>query len=136
MKTSPVEQTLSQPGCGKIACVTTCLDDLAGAFKALADATRLQILYLLMTRGEMCVCEFMPLLQLTQSNVSFHLKTLKQARFITARKEGKWMYYTLDRHVFARFRTEFGTLFDLDRWPTQAEPAYCDEHGCRLHQHS
>ena len=101
---------------------------LADAFRALADETRLQIIHLLMARGEMCVCEFMPLLGLTQSNVSFHLKTLKYAGLITSRKEGKWMHYSLNRKAIERLRAEFAAAFDLDKWP---EPAPCESAECR-----
>lgn len=100
---------------------------LAEGFSALADPTRLSIIHLLMTHGEMCVCEFMPLLNLTQSNVSFHLKALKYAQFITARKEGRWMLYRLNRTAFERFRSEFGSAFDLSRWQEEAASAPCNE---------
>jgi len=107
------------------------LSGLADEFKALADATRLHIIYLLMTRGEMCVCEFMELLDATQSNVSFHLKTLKYAGFITARKEGKWMFYSLNRKALEQFKTEFGETFDLDKWPESSRCSSCDIPACK-----
>ena len=100
---------------------------LAEGFSALADATRLRIVHLLMTRGEMCVCEFMPALDLTQSNVSFHLKALKYAGFITSRKEGRWMLYRLDRKAFERFQAEFKRVFDLGSLPEEAPPELRDE---------
>ena len=83
-------------------------------FKALQDPHRLRTLYLLLTCGEMCVCECMPALELSQSNLSFHLKALKQAGFIKARKSGKWMYYSLNRPTFERFMAAFGGVFDLE----------------------
>ena len=107
------------------------LDCLADGFKALADTTRLRIIHLLMRCGEMCVCEFMPALDLTQSNVSFHLKTLKHAGFITSRKEGKWMFYALSRKAFEQFRTNFGNVFDLGRWPEKTEPEACESTLCK-----
>jgi ArsR family transcriptional regulator len=63
-------------------------------FKALADATRLRILKLLDVR-EMCVCEVMIALDLTQSTASHHLKILENAGLVKSRKEGKWVYYSL-----------------------------------------
>lgn len=92
------------------------IDSLAEKFSALADATRLRILQLLLTNGEMCVCEFMPLLDLTQSNVSFHLKALKYAGFLTSRKEGRWVFYSLNRKAFEKFQAEFKEAYDLSRW--------------------
>jgi ArsR family transcriptional regulator len=98
----------------------------AEGLKALSDVHRLRILHLLMTCGEMCVCECMLALDLTQSNLSFHLKTLKQAGFIKARKSGKWMYYSLNRDAFERFVTEFARVFDLGRWPERPQSAVCE----------
>lgn len=105
--------------------------NLADRFKALADSTRLQIIHLLMARGEMCVCEFMALLDLTQPNVSFHLKTLKHAGFVTARKEGKWMFYTLKRCAIEQFRADFGDVFDFDKWPENTSPSSSEIPLCR-----
>jgi ArsR family transcriptional regulator len=63
-------------------------------FHALSDETRLRILELL-RGGEHCVCELTEALDLGQSLLSFHLKTLKDARIVTDRREGRWMYYAL-----------------------------------------
>jgi len=63
-------------------------------FKALADETRLRILKLLEVR-EMCVCELMVALDLTQPTASHHLRLLENAEFVKARKEGKWVFYSL-----------------------------------------
>lgn len=63
-------------------------------FKALADATRLRILKLLEVR-EMCVCEVMIALGLTQPTTSHHLGILENAGLIKGRKEGKWVFYSI-----------------------------------------
>lgn len=63
-------------------------------FKALADATRLRILKLLEVR-EMCVCEVMVALDLTQPTASHHLGLLENAGFVKGRKEGKWVFYRI-----------------------------------------
>jgi len=104
--------------------------EYAEKLKALGDQHRLKILYLLMTRGEMCVCECLPAMGLTQSNLSFHLKTLKHAGFIRARKSAKWMYYSLNRELFEGFLAEFTGVFDLAQWPERAHPKACDANGC------
>lgn len=62
-------------------------------FKALADETRLRILGLLAAR-EMCVCEVMVALELTQPTASHHLGILENAGLVKNRKEGKWVFYT------------------------------------------
>lgn len=100
---------------------------LAEALKAFADVTRLQMLRLLLTRGELCVCEVMAHVHLTQSHVSFHLKTLKHAGLVTARKEGKWQYYTLNRPVLAQCLAALGDLFDCSQWPEIPEASVCPD---------
>jgi DNA-binding transcriptional ArsR family regulator len=66
----------------------------SGFFKALADETRIKILKLLEVR-EMCVCEIMVALDLTQPTASHHLGLLENAGLIKGRKEGKWVFYSL-----------------------------------------
>ena len=63
-------------------------------FKALADETRLRMLSLLTTR-EMCVCEVMVALDLTQPTASHHLGILETVGLVRHRKEGKWVFYCL-----------------------------------------
>jgi len=63
-------------------------------FKALADETRLKILNLLEVR-EMCVCEVMVALDLTQPTASHHLGILENAGLVKSRKEGKWVFYKI-----------------------------------------
>lgn len=63
-------------------------------FKALADETRLRILKLLKVR-EMCVCEVMVALNLTQPTASHHLGLLENAGLVTTQKKGKWVFYRI-----------------------------------------
>ena len=104
-------------------------ENLAEGFKALGDPHRLKILYLLLRCGEMCVCETMLALEISQSNLSFHLKALKQAGFIKARKSGRWMYYSLNRPAFEQFLGVFGGVFDLEKWPEKSQSTACDDTG-------
>jgi ArsR family transcriptional regulator len=72
-------------------------------FKALSEETRLRILKLL-ENGELCVCDITDALNMTQPNISFHLGMLKEAGLINDKKEGRWMYYSLNASdVFVRF---------------------------------
>ena len=66
----------------------------AALFQALSDEKRLRILTLLGS-GEHCVCELTEALDLPQSLLSFHLKTLRDAGLVTDRREGRWVYYAL-----------------------------------------
>jgi ArsR family transcriptional regulator len=63
-------------------------------FKALADTTRLRVLGLLKAR-EMCVCEVMVALDLTQPTASHHLGILENSGLVKKRKEGKWVFYRI-----------------------------------------
>ncbi len=62
--------------------------------KAIADPTRLKILYLLQD-GELCVCQIHEGINKSQSTISHHLNILKKAEIIKMRKEGIWNYYSL-----------------------------------------
>ena len=67
----------------------------ASLFHALSDETRLSILERLRF-GERCVCDLTDALDAAQSRLSFHLKVLKDAGLVTDRRDGRWMYYTLN----------------------------------------
>src|SRR5919205_408716 len=71
------------------------IDRAVQLFHALSDPTRLSILQRLRL-GERCVCDLTDALDAAQSRLSFHLKVLKDAGLVTDRKEGRWMYYTLN----------------------------------------
>lgn len=68
--------------------------DLISTAKALADPSRVRILVALRNQ-ELCVCEICDALGITQSTLSTHLQVIRKAGLVSARKEGKWMYYTL-----------------------------------------
>lgn len=75
------------------------LYDLAELFKIFGDSTRIKILYALL-ESEMCVCDIAQLLNLTQSAISHQLRSLKQAKLVKYRREGKTVFYSLsDSHV-------------------------------------
>jgi ArsR family transcriptional regulator, arsenate/arsenite/antimonite-responsive transcriptional repressor len=71
---------------------------VAGWFHALSDETRLQIIDCLSER-EQCVCDLTDLLAAGQSRLSFHLKILKDAGILKDRREGRWVYYSLNPEV-------------------------------------
>lgn len=85
---------------------------LANCFKALADKTRLRILALLKA-DELCVCELVELLGMTQPAVSQHMRWLKQARLVKERRRGQWVFYSLDGSVYPFFGSILQALPDL-----------------------
>ena len=68
--------------------------DFMTIVRALADENRVRILMALRGR-ELCVCQVTGLLDLAPSTTSRHLSILRQAKLITCRKKGKWVYYSL-----------------------------------------
>lgn len=66
--------------------------EAAEIFKALSDANRLKIMNFLQS-GEKCVCEILPHVGTSQSNVSQHLKVLRKAGLINYKKDGKKIIY-------------------------------------------
>ena len=91
-------------------------------FHALSDETRLQILDRLRA-GERCVCELTDALDAAQSRLSFHLKVLKDAGLVIDRREGRWMYYTLNPE-------ELGEMADLIEWLAAPPTALERKNGC------
>src|SRR5829696_8862630 len=76
----------------------------AALFHALSDKIRLDVVGLLL-HGERCVCELMTELDMAQSRLSWHLKTLSDAGIISGRREGRWIYYSLNADVMAEARS-------------------------------
>jgi ArsR family transcriptional regulator len=74
--------------------------DLACLFAALADRTRLRLLNLMNGR-EVCVCHFVEILRQSQPKISRHLAYLRKAGVVSARREGKWMHYRIERPIDA-----------------------------------
>jgi ArsR family transcriptional regulator, lead/cadmium/zinc/bismuth-responsive transcriptional repressor len=75
------------------------LAELGELYKVFADPTRLRILGALAV-GELCVCDLGAVLGMSQSAVSHQLATLRAARLVAYRREGKTVYYSLaDDHV-------------------------------------
>ncbi len=75
------------------------LYDVADFFKIFADSTRIRILWAL-EESEMCVCDLAALLGMTKSAISHQLKTLRLAKLVKSRREGKVVYYSLrDDHI-------------------------------------
>lgn len=87
---------------------------LARLLRVLADPTRLR-LYLLLRRGEACVCELAAELDIAENLVSHHLGVLRRARLVEDRRDqsdARWVYYQLDGATLGRISTVLGTLFD------------------------
>jgi len=111
------------------------LNDFANLFKSLSEPVRLRILYLLLERGELCVCDIVNSLELSQSVVSRHLAYLRNSGLVNTRREGVWIYYqlidncTFIAQLLAQFRTagadSVALKYDLERFQSEANDSSC-----------
>lgn len=112
---------------------------IAEFYKALGDEIRLKILHML-TEQEMCVCEIIDRLEMSQPAVSHHLKVLRQAGLVKDSRDGKWIYYSLDTGVFGEvFGGEEGEIIQSYAKPikkrlanlapsrVRTDPAVCEK---------
>jgi ArsR family transcriptional regulator len=71
-------------------------DDRAGLLKALADPTRLTMVWCLRrARAPVCICDFTATFDIGQPTVSHHMARLKAAGLVDSEKRGLWVYYRL-----------------------------------------
>ncbi|GAC1404523.1 MAG: metalloregulator ArsR/SmtB family transcription factor [Chloroflexota bacterium] len=69
--------------------------ELAEVFGALADPTRARIVHTLL-RQELCTCDLAVVVGISESGASQHLRILRSLRLVKSRRDGKFVYYTLD----------------------------------------
>src|SRR5436309_12270992 len=67
---------------------------MAKIAKALGDPVRIELVDVLRKHaGKVCVCELVPLFDLSQPTISHHLKVLRDARLVESERQGLWAYY-------------------------------------------
>lgn len=69
--------------------------DFVLLLKVISDETRLKIIDLL-SCGELCACELLKNLNITQPTLSYHMKVLFECGIVNANRHGAWMHYTLN----------------------------------------
>ncbi|MGH2995616.1 MAG: metalloregulator ArsR/SmtB family transcription factor, partial [Gaiellaceae bacterium] len=70
-------------------------DGLQNEATTLAPSTRAELVNRLAGAGEVCVCVFVDELELSQPTISHHLRVLREAGLVEARRHGTWAYYRL-----------------------------------------
>lgn len=85
------------------------MESLSQFFKALSDETRLRIVMLL-TQGELCVCDLMEVLGEPQSKISRHLAYLKYSGITQSRRVGVWMHYKFKEPMNEIFKSQIEFL--------------------------
>lgn len=68
-------------------------------FKALSDGTRIEIIEMI-SSGEMCACKILEKFDITQPTLSYHMKILSDCGLVKARREGAWMFYSIENEKF------------------------------------
>jgi ArsR family transcriptional regulator, arsenate/arsenite/antimonite-responsive transcriptional repressor len=96
-------------------------------FKALADPVRIELLAQIAARGPLCVCHLQDDLPYSQSRISKHLGTLRRAGLVTTRREGTWVYYSVEEEALAAAREFIDQLEHSLRTPHEAD--YCPPTG-------
>jgi ArsR family transcriptional regulator len=97
----------------------------ASLFHALSDPIRIEVLELL-ANGERCVCDLTAALDVAQSRLSWHLKTLKDAGLVSDRREGRWSYYMLQHEAFDRAEASLALLKPRARRLSVRASGCCD----------
>jgi ArsR family transcriptional regulator len=83
--------------------------ELLAVAKVLADPTRVRVVALL-RYGELCVCELVDALGISQSSLSSHLQICRQAGVLITRKESRWIYYSLSTRYSQLIKRIFSEL--------------------------
>lgn len=73
-------------------------------FKSLADETRLKSVLLIYHHQELCVCELMAALELSQPKISRHLAQLKKTGVLIDRRQGQWVFYRINPDLPSWYR--------------------------------
>lgn len=73
----------------------------AAIYKALGDATRLEIVRMLES-GAMCACNILERFDITQPTLSYHMKILQACGLVESRKQGTWIHYSLNEDMLKK----------------------------------
>ena len=92
----------------------------AQQFKVLSDPNRLMIVDML-SCGELCACVILEKFNITQPTLSHHMKSLCGSKIVSGRKEGKWMYYSLNSEMVQSLKAF------LDEATTAKENCICHD---------
>lgn len=73
------------------------MENICCLFRALSDETRVLIVRKLKEEKELCACKLLELVNCNQSTLSHHMKVLVDSGLVVARKDWKWVHYSLDK---------------------------------------
>lgn len=98
---------------------TSRIDEISDTLRFLGDPTRLKILAQ-MAQSEVCVCDLAEQLDLSQPLISYHLGKLRNAGMVRTRRDGNWVYYSLDPDTWSSTLAPIRAMLELDALPPQA----------------
>jgi DNA-binding transcriptional ArsR family regulator len=107
------------------------MSEFVKSFRALADSTRQRMLALLEESGSLCVSELGVHFEMAQPSISHHLRILKEAGLVTARKRGKEVYYAINHDELSRCCGGFFDKFACCRAILRAKPARASKGGAQ-----
>lgn len=85
--------------------------ELVPIIKAISDETRLKIIDIL-SCGEMCACDILELVNVSQSTLSYHMKMLTDSGLVNGRKDGSWMRYSINKENAKMFLSNLNNLVE------------------------
>jgi len=93
--------------------------DLIRALKAISDETRIRIMKILLEKENLCVCEIMQALDITQTRASKNLRILKDAGFVVDKREGSWIHYSVNKDTTNKYCEAISSL--IKEWLNDSE---------------
>ena len=95
-------------------------------FKALSDTNRIMIVDML-SRGELCACMILEMFNITQPTLSHHMKILCDCNLVNKRKDGRWIYYSLDEKTARGFKDFLNTITTIKKTCCSKQVCDCEK---------
>lgn len=99
-------------------------------YKSLAEETRLKSLLLMRSQGQLCVCDLMEALRLSQPKVSRHLAELRKNELVVDQRRGRWVYYQINPNLSNWMQQVLDLTLSHNRLLISAELTRITAHSC------
>ena len=101
-------------------------EEVANICKAMSDSNRLRSIEML-TQGEMCGCNLLKELQVTQPTLSHHMKVLSDCGLVSSYKDGKWQHYSINCEKFKEYKDYIAAITCCSSSPKDVNSEGCCE---------
>jgi len=95
--------------------------ELIAAIGVIAEPMRIQILRIIAAEGEMCAKDILPAFNITQPTLSHHMAVLEECGVVVVRREGRCVYYSLNRETFLAINEFFRGFMEKSDEPVSIE---------------